>query len=214
MAVKAKPTNVFNIPPVPTLRQALVAAVDSRVSEMASLLQLKSTDRLRRIAIVARDLSRTHCFFCGEVSDPLLKKTLKEVPWEKTPLCPCLAALRKVSEPPKPPKVVAPPTYEEYYPWKDNLQTIRDGALDPSTPLFSDVCVKKGCGERFTIHAGMVTRILQRDPHQYVQTRRCFSCGNAKRRPSVRSKSAAERPSKKRKTGDALTVTLQEIAAS
>jgi len=209
MATKAKTVNLNNIPPVPVLQLALVGLVDGRLSEMVNRLKLSSTDKLRRIAILARELSKKNCFFCGLESNPKMKKA-DQLEWESLPICGCLAPLRA--------------GYREYYPWRQQVQQIHarvqawlearkagrdplaEGGLDPEAPMYSNTCNQPGCSIVFTCTAGNISGSIRRH-NKHEEWRKCRSC--AQKHAALRAESGASKaevpPARQR-----LTATLGE----
>lgn len=179
MAVKRKGLSVNNLPTVPSLKLALVALVDNRVVEIRD--RLKTTgDKLSRWAAIARDSSRTECFFCGEPSAPPMKKPEK-LSWGALPICKCLYPLRT--------------KYVEYYKdWAQHLPEIAAGVnsneVNPATIIYSDNCID--CTRPFFITAEIIMSTFEYR-HSHRQMRRCSECAGRVKAERLRQK-AVQRP--------------------
>lgn len=155
---KAKSVSLASIPPVADMRVALAYVFQGRLDEGVKKLNLSSTDKLRKIAKIARDLSKKTCFFC--------KKDRKKVKddgkgWEKYQLCGCLEHLTK--------------GYREFYTWHDVqvvANKVANGELPGNIPAYADDCK---CGTRFTITVGQVAAAFK-SHRTYHRSRRCLEC--------------------------------------
>ena len=183
-AATSKTLTVASMPPsIEAMRIALVYVVTNHIDAGVKLLQLNSTDMLRRWATLSRDLSdRGACFFCGTARAKATAKSKKT--WEGYQLCNCLSAY-KIG-------------YEELYPWK-NLQAlikaVESGKLDESTPAYADNCAEANCAKgnpRFTVRVGNVVFSALKDRNRaYRQTHRCEDC---RKRVKLQRQAAAAKP--------------------
>jgi hypothetical protein len=169
-----KAVNPSTIPPAPELKLALVGIADNRFIEMTRRLGEMtrqkgeiSTDKMRRYAKLALQLSEKQCFFCGTDSDPSLRKALKAkvVPWSDLKLCNCLTDLRT--------------GYRECYDWKKDLlqipEKIKNKELHPKTVMYTDTCCRPGCGNRIEVTAVMIANnVAKYGSHQ--QMKKCKEC--------------------------------------
>jgi hypothetical protein len=158
---KSSMVSLASLPNVDVLKKSLMYVAQGRVDEGVRALGLTSTDKIRKYAKIARQLSKKTCFFCQALK---AKSRLKENNWEGYDLCPCVLPLAK--------------GYREHNPWENRLaqipSLIESGALDPEMIAYSDECIVDGV--RFNISFGMIARSYAKFKGKYVKAKRCLAC--------------------------------------
>ena len=161
MAKLVATIRLTSLPPVDVLKKSLMYVAQNRVDEGVRILGLSSTDKIKKYAKVARQLSTKACFFCQAVRT---KSKLKDNVWEGYDLCPCVLPLAK--------------GYREHNPWMHRLAQIPSliarKEMDPQMVAYSDECVVDGV--RFYITFGQIARSYTKFKGKYVQAKRCLSC--------------------------------------
>lgn len=176
---------ITNLLAVPKMRIALVCIAQNRFDEGLERLQVKSTDKLRRIAGLARQLSQKECFFCGRKRTP--EKT-KKPNWEKFEICVCLADLYHVP-------IGAERT--DWLPWATRPAAIEEmlkaGKVTYTDPVYSLRC---DCGTTEVVSVSrFIAAVNLRKNKSHHAWRRCRSC-QAKWRAANPSNHASPRPTR------------------
>jgi hypothetical protein len=167
------------MPSVPKLKHLLRAAArgDALPEEQADLADL------------ARELSWTHCHFCGKKSDASMRKSS----WDGVILCPCLGQKKARRSKPATPTSSASAARAELQPelsgWSEArkepdggltwlLTKMGAGEVHPGEPVYSGTC---RCGTGFTIYAGMIARVTE--AYKLTEHRPSTKCRECKAAP-------------------------------